>query len=85
MKSRFRLALLVGVLIMAGYASGHAYPWPPGYGTCYINCGGVQYVQDYRTSQECCSQNPNCPDNNPPYITWSPDEGWPLFCPPYAD
>ena len=85
MKGWFRIALLVGVLVMAGFASVHAYPWPSGYGMCYINCNGVQYVQSYTNSQECCSQNPTCPDNNPPYIIWEPYEGWPLFCPPYAD
>jgi hypothetical protein len=86
MKNWSRIVLLASALVMASFATVDAYPYPPGYGTCYIICDGGQYAQSYGTSLECCSGNYLCPDNSYPMgITWSPDEGWPFFCPPYAD
>lgn len=79
MRNWSRIVLLVGVLVMVSFVNAQA--WPPQYGDCYVGCDGSHYWQSYTTSDECCSQNFICPDNNPPYtISWHPYDGWPMLC-----
>jgi hypothetical protein len=91
MKNWTRVLLLISVLVMASVAGVNALP--PGYseystyGACYMTCYGEQTSCSvyYGTYEECCFGHHLCPDGNSPALSWSPDEGWPLFCPPYAD
>jgi hypothetical protein len=84
MKNWRRLFLLVIAITMASLA--HVSAWPYENGSCYIICDGGQYPVPADSSWDCCTQTHLCPDNSYPLGTvWEPDEGWPLFCPPYAD
>ena len=88
MKTVNRVLLLTGILVIAVSDLSASY-WA--YDTCYVTCYDsngqqVQYVQHGTTSDECCAQvSYICPDKNYPVsVTWSPSEGWPIFCPPQA-
>lgn len=83
MKNWPRILLLVVAIILASLAHVNAYPYE--YGTCYILCEGGQYTVAADSSWDCCTKTHFCPDNNYPMGTvWSPQEGWPILCPPYA-
>jgi len=84
MKNWPRILLLVIAITMVALA--HANAWPYESGSCYIICDGGQYSVPADSSWDCCTRTYFCPDNNYPMgRVWVPAEGWPLFCPPYAD
>lgn len=88
MKNYLRGVLLIVSLALTGAATVESSSWSSEYGTCYVTCGNPynQSVDYGMTSEQCCAQVSHlCPDSNYPIaVTWSPDEGWPIFCPPYA-
>lgn len=86
MKSWARVGLILGLLGAASFASLQAWPTDPEnseYGTCQVFCQGQQVSAWTSTAQECCTSPQLCPDGSRPAFTWSPDQGWPYFCPPY--
>jgi hypothetical protein len=85
MKNWSRVLLLAGVLTMTRFAIVEADPWQVN--TCYILCGGAQYIVPGNSLWQCCTGNYLCPDNTPPNgIEWSGGPGeFPTLCGPFAD